>query len=175
MTVGEFKKDIIKQEIEILQQKVNHFDNLRFRAKQMSITLWLATLGFGLSQNIDWIVLLGIFVPIPFWYLESFYHAYQEGFNGRFWAICIFIRDGRYKVTGEKDVDLATCFSDESFGEFPIPDYYGNKTLEISKRRKNVSQPRNFFKRKMVIFYLPLSVIALIIAVLMFAGIITKS
>ena len=175
MTLGDFKKEILKQEIEILQQKINHFDVLRYRSRQMAIALWLATIGFGLSQYQNWIVILAILVPIPFWYIESIYHANQEGFIGRFWAIGIFIRDGKFDVQGKGDVELATCFSDQNFGGFPVADYYGNKTIEQENQKKRVSIRRNFFKLKMVIFYLPLSVIALITAVLMFSGILTKA
>jgi hypothetical protein len=52
-TMIDFKIDILKQEIEIISEKVNHFDNLRHQTKQMAITLWLAAVGVGIAENID--------------------------------------------------------------------------------------------------------------------------
>ncbi len=60
MNQEDFKAEILKQEIDIVQHKINHFDNLRHRTKQMAITLWLAAVGFGISKNAEWIVALGI-------------------------------------------------------------------------------------------------------------------
>ena len=49
MDKGDFKADILKQEIDLLVRKVNHFDDLRYRTKRMAATLWIAAVGAALT------------------------------------------------------------------------------------------------------------------------------
>jgi hypothetical protein len=166
-TVSDLKVDLLKHEIQILSQKINHFDNLRHRTKQMALTLSVAILGVGLKfgvtdVNLRWILLIAIFVPVSFWLLESFYHAYQEGYIKRFWAITIFIRDGKYKVRGEKLVSLTEWINDDSFQSFPMPDYYAFRTISQKEHEESTSVPRNFLKPKMVVFYAPITCMGLL-------------
>ena len=163
MTIRDLKVEILKQEIEILNQKINHFDDLRHRTKQMALTSWLAAVGVGLSARLHAILFLAAFVPLPFWVIESFYHAYQEGWNARFWSIRKFIQTGRYTVQDNEQVRLEECLSSEDFGAFPVPDYYARNTLSREAHRRKTSKLRNFAKRKMVLFYLPLVAIAVVL------------
>ena len=144
------KPDILMQELELVMNKVNHFDNLRNRTRQMALVLWVAVFGTGLTLNSVALLVLGIFVPGPLWYIEATYHAYQEGYATRFWAIQRFL-------TGRR--------SEEN--PFPIPDYYGNRG-SISKKRhdKLTSILRNAFKRHMLVFYCPLLVVSFVFAIL---------
>lgn len=163
MTVREFKIEIIKQEIDLVNQKINHFDNLRHGTKQMAITLWLAAMGVGLTAKIEAVILLAAFVPLPFWFFEAIYHAYQEGFASRFWAIRNFIRTGQFMSPDGIKVDLTENSDSIDFGAFPVPDYYGNLTLAPEAHKKRTNVLRNFLKIKMVLFYLPLCVAALLL------------
>lgn len=167
MSLTSFKIEILKQEIEIVAKGITHFDNLRHKTKQLVITLWVASLGFGLSQEVKWIVVLSLLVPLPFWYLEAIYHANQEGWICRFWAIRTFLREGKYAVAGKNVVRLKSCITADNFGDFPIPDYGGDKTLEQAVFLKETSIIRNFFKPKMTIFYLPLSLISFLTALML--------
>ncbi len=154
-SLNEYRLELLKQEIDLINQKINHFDILRNRTKQMAITLWIAAVGFSLTKNEHLILNLSIIIPIPFWIQESYYHAYQEGFISRFWAITEFLRDGRYLVKDNEEAFLSKHFENEE-GSFPIPDYYGNKTIKDEEFKKNDSALQNFKKAKMIIFYLPL-------------------
>ncbi len=161
--ISDFKREILKQEIQIVHEKINHFDSLRHRTKQMAITLWIAAFGFGVSQDTPWVIALSIVIPLPFWYIESIYHANQEGFIGRFWAIRQFIRDGEFEVGGKRPpVTLADCMRDENFGEFPVPDYFPNKTFSEEELRRRISVKNNFLKTKMFIFYAPPILVAIV-------------
>lgn len=55
----------------------------------MAITLWLAATGVGISSHSEFILLIAVFVPFPFWIFESVYHRYQEGYSARLRAIGI--------------------------------------------------------------------------------------
>ncbi|ODS34974.1 MAG: hypothetical protein A7316_10925 [Candidatus Altiarchaeales archaeon WOR_SM1_86-2] len=164
MDIKELKIDILKQEIEIVQQKINHFDDLRHRTKQMAVTLWLAAVGVGLTINLQLLLIIAAFVPFPFWVFESVYHKYQEGWSARSTAIQSFIRTGKYKVRGVKDVSLEECLNSPDFGEFPVPDHYAKNTLSKKDHRKRTNVLCNFVKIKKVIFYFPLVIIALLLA-----------
>lgn len=162
MEIRDFKLDILKQELDIVVNVSNHFDDLKHRTKQMAITLWVAAVGFGLSQNPSLILFLAAFIPFPFWILDSFYSAHQIKFLERFWAIDVFIRDGKYNLQNRSIVSLADCLKDDSFGEFPVPDYYGTKTIEENILEKETSIFRSFIEWKLVLFYLPQVVVALL-------------
>jgi hypothetical protein len=107
---------------------------------------------------------LAAFIPFPFWILESFYSAYQQGFDERLWAIREFIRNGKYNLQNKAIVNLKDCFKDDGFGEFPVPDYYGNKTIDEKTLKRVTSIPRNFIEWKLALFYLPLTAVALLAA-----------
>lgn len=164
-SLNEYKLETLKQEIDFLSKKVNHFDVLRQRTKQMAITLWLAAVGFALAQDQQYILFISIFVPLPFWVQDSYYHTYQTGFDYRFWAIREFIRDGRYLVEGKNLVLLSEYFDEDKLGKFPIPDYYGNATIQIDVWKNNDSALRKFFKLKTVMFYFPLVLCSTFLAI----------
>ena len=160
-SIRDLKIELLKQEIELNNQKVNHFDNLRYHMKQMAITLWLAAIGVAITQELRIILWLSAFIPLPFWLFESYYHGYQECFSARLVAILKFIQTGKYEVPNETEAVLEDCLKDPKFGSFPVPDYYGEKTLSKQDRRKMISVFRNMFKVKMMLFYLPLIFVAL--------------
>ena len=159
----ELKIDILKQEIELVYHKINHFDDLRHRTKQMAITLWLAATGVGISSQSESVLFLAMFVPIPFWIFESVYHKYQEGYSARLKAIENFIQTGIF-IIGDEKITLEKCIDTRDFGAFPIPDYYAKNTISKEEHKKRTSLYRNFIKVKMLIFYVPLVIIALVLA-----------
>ena len=69
-TMKELRLDVLKQEIELVQAKINHFDDLRHRTKQLAVTLWAASIGVG-ATNIDVVLFLAAFIPLPFWFMDS--------------------------------------------------------------------------------------------------------
>ena len=158
----EFKADILKQEIDLLDRRVQHLDDLRHRTKQMAATLWIAAVGTALTLASKPLLWLALFVPVPFWYFDAQYNAYQEGFWRRWWAIRRFIRDGTYTVpAGQPRLD--DLLSDSTQCVFPVPDYYGEKTFEEAVHNEHVSLRRNAFTPKMRIFYGGLVVVSLVL------------
>ncbi len=164
MDAKEFRAELLKQEIDLVFQKINHFDGLRYRTKQMAVALWVAIIGVGLAGKIPPSFdfgLLAIFaslVVFPFWHLDARFHAYQEGFNIRRRAIEAFL-NCRPILEGE----TYSVITDES--QFPIPDIYGNHTpwlKDLHRRRTNVW--RNAFTKRMLVFYLPLIFVPFLLA-----------
>jgi hypothetical protein len=166
MEIRDFKLDILKQEINNEVNIIGHFDDLIHRTKQMAITLWVAAVGFGLSQNPSWVLYLAAFIPFPFWLLDTFYSSYQQGFLERFWAINVFIREGKYNIENQTVVNLADCLKDNGFGEFPVPDYSAIKTVGRKILDREKSMIRHFIDWRMALFYLPQVIAALLFALL---------
>ncbi len=128
----------------------------------MAATLWLAAVGTALTLSAKPLLWLALFIPVPFWYFDAQYHAYQERFGQRWRAVREFIREGTFKVpAGEASLD--DFFSDHAQCVFPVPDYYGEKTFDFGKPKKpnkTTEQPkerasliRNAFTKKMLFFY----------------------
>jgi hypothetical protein len=161
----DFKADILKQEIDLLARKIDHFDDLRHRTKQMAATLWLAAVGTALTLPSKPLLWLALFIPTPFWYYDAQYNAYQAGFWQRWWAIRQFIRDGTFKVPAGL-ARLDDLFSNCSQCVFPVPDFYGNKTFDEADLKKKTSLIRNAFTKKMLLFYGAFAVAAVVLIVL---------
>jgi len=162
-----FKADILKQEIDLLAKKVDHFDDLRYRTKQMAATLWLAAVGTALTLPSQPLLWLALFIPVPFWYYDAQYNAYQAGFWKRWWAVRTFIRDGTFRVPAGV-ARLDDLFSNSSECVFPIPDYYGNMTFDEADLKKQTSLIRNAFTKKMLLFY-GVFVVASIVLIVFFS------
>lgn len=139
-------ENLILKEMELVSQKINHFDTLRHNTKQLTITLWLATVGVGFSIISPHLIVLATLIPIPFWYFDATYHAYQEGFNARLRAIQNYLRGEPF----------------EHSQNFPIPDFYGIFTIEKSKHKAMTSVHKNFWKPKLLLFYGSLIVFSLL-------------
>jgi len=151
-----FKLDILKQELDVLVGRIDHFDDLRHRTKQLSVTLWLAAVGTALARPASRPLLwLAPFIPLPFWYFDAQYHAYQERFALRWRAIREFIREEHFDLPSGKAA-LDEFFVPSSKSAFPIPDYYADKTFDFEKDDKlryRISLRRNAFTKKMLWFY----------------------
>lgn len=155
------RAEVLKQEIELVFQKIQHFDDLRQRTKNLTLTLWLGAVGAGLAFELPFLLFLSTFVPLPFWYFEANYHAYQEGFASRLNCIEVYLRKGKWLLSRRKGGPKSiTPTADKPF---PIPDYWGNETLDKVEHRYETSRWRNFIKRKTLIFFLGLSASSLLI------------
>ena len=159
MKIGEFKIELIKQEMEILDSKINHFDNLRWKSRQIALALWVAAIGFGLKEDKQLLYLIAVFLPFPFWIFDSFYRLYYRGFFLRFKAIRDFLREGKYLVKGINEAKLEDLLNGKD-SEFPIPDHWPSRTVSKEILRDQTKFINNFLNYKQLIFYLPLILIA---------------
>ena len=162
----EFKIEVLKQEVELLVQRIRGFDDLRHRTKQMAATFWLAVIGAGLTIPSEPLLWLSLVVSMPFWFLDGSYNAYQCGFNRRFWAICHFVRDEKFADPEGNETSLEDCLAKDGFAIFPAPDYYGNKTFDKKRHSDQTNILRNAFTMKMLAFYASLLLGGVVILVL---------
>ncbi|MFW9929228.1 MAG: hypothetical protein ACFFD1_07545 [Candidatus Thorarchaeota archaeon] len=160
MEISELKVEILKQELENLDSKINHFDNLRWKSKQIALALWVATIGFGLKEHITYLCLIAMFLPLPFWIFDTFYRLYYRGFFLRFKAIRDFLREETFLVKGIKEAKLNDLLNGKDC-DFPIPDHWPSRTVSEETLKSETRFITNFINFKQLIFYLPLVLIAL--------------
>ncbi len=160
----EFRIDLLKKEIDMINQKVNHFDNLRQKTKQMGILLWTATIGYGLKENIQVLFYISALLPLPFWLMETSFRRYYRGFYARFRAIAEFIRNGNYNLKGT-EVTLAQFLSEDENSDFPIFDYWGIETIPSEKHRKETGFLNSFIDRNLLLVYGPMMLISIVLII----------
>ncbi|MEO1263938.1 MAG: hypothetical protein AAFZ15_34350 [Bacteroidota bacterium] len=167
MDYSTFRFELLKKEIDLLNQKINHFDNLRMKTKQMSLILWTAVIGFGLKENVnESIFFLASSIPIPFWIMETRYKTYYKGFYLRIRVIRDFISKGEYLVGNSKlRAELDQFLSNRNHSNFPVFDYWGVNSVSSDIHAKDVNFWKNFFSGTNLWIYLPMTVSGFIIGV----------
>ena len=158
--IEELGPEILKQEIDLISQKVNHFDDLRHRTKQLAISLWLAAVGAGLTFGAPILVGIAVVVPLPFWWFDATYHGYQEGFATRLRVIADFLRTGKWEPP---KCPKKPILRRNGGPVFPIPDYYGERSVSARDHSRETSVIRNAVKLKALFFYGSLVVLAYIL------------
>ena len=63
MDIATFRIQMLDKEIDLIREKINHFDNLRWKRRQMAFVLWTATLGFGIKEETLGYFFLAAFLP----------------------------------------------------------------------------------------------------------------
>lgn len=73
----EFQKTLFEKGVEQIQVQILHLDNILFKIKASSITVWVALIGWGVTTGTVRIIPLGIVVIIGFWLLEAMFKGAQ--------------------------------------------------------------------------------------------------
>ena len=158
---GRFRFEMLKAEIDLVNGKIKHFDNLRLRTRQMAIVLWTATLGFGVKEDLALLVGVAALVPLPFWSIETNYIRYYRGMYARLRAIRDFLRDGRYEVQGETVATLEQFLGPTERPVFPVFDYWAIETIAQEEHRRRTKFARVFLSRMNLLIYVPMSLSAI--------------
>ena len=127
--------DLIKLEIELLERRIVQLEDLQYRLRQFSITLWLATLGFGLgvttqSTNI-FLLAASSLIPALFMYQDAWHASAAQFHRSRINAIIQFLnsKDSRLKERIEEILDTIGFPI-----MFPIMDLTGHLTIGNDKQ-----------------------------------------
>ena len=121
-----FQLDLLRDEIEEIQNKIAAYDDLSFKIKGWALTLWIAALGFAINQKSPLLALLSVPVLFAFWFLDAHFKAYQQRSMARMGYIERFINDS---VEGPV-CNMAEAFDKRTFGSFIIPDPIGRQTCK---------------------------------------------
>ncbi len=83
----DFRSNLILKEIEIIQNKIDNFDEHSLIIKGWAITLWSAIWLWAINQwienpnnSIEWIIIIGVVAVIFFWLFDSLFKFYQRAF-----------------------------------------------------------------------------------------------
>ncbi len=176
MNVNELRVDILKKEIDVISQKINHFDDLRLKTRQMCIAVWVAVVGFGLKDsNLPhsvFLFFLASLIPLPFWYIESTYRRRYKGWSERFKAIRKFIRDGEFELPGGKIVKYIDFIDSKNTNtNFPLFDYWAQETIDKKIRKEKTALLRSLLNPKIFWIYFSMVMIAGVLSVFKLQGI----
>lgn len=141
------KIEITRDEVKLLSDKVNHLDNLRFRARQMAALLTLGIVSIGASREIYWLFIVAAITPLPFWITEAYYRSYQQICICRLKEIEAFLQIVLQKQPSK---------GKESF-DIIIPDAFG-----VSSNQKKIGFHLSFFRTTMILFYVSLMTIGIV-------------
>ena len=163
-----FKLQLLRDEIAEIQSKISTYDDLSFKIKGWSITLWIGILGFSINQESPVFPLAAIPILFAFWILDMYFKSYQQRSMVRMGYIEDFInRRGNHEGKG-----LEEAFRERSFGSFTTYDPIGRQTRKIDtafKERfeRKTNYKRCFWIRNVRVLYLFLIGFSLIASIVM--------
>ena len=76
----EFQTRMFEKGAESIQNHIGRIDEILFKIKASSVTVWLALIGWGLTQNIPVMFPLGLISILGFWLLEGYFRGIQSGY-----------------------------------------------------------------------------------------------
>lgn len=137
----DFKKELLKDEINVIHSKINTYNDLSFKIKGWAVTIWSGFIAYG-TQNKDYLVILASLPAlITFWTLDAYFKQYQRRSMFRMGRI------EKFFDSKQEDYSLKSAFEKEDFGSFPVPDPIGNRTKEIcADYRKIYLKKTNYWR-----------------------------
>ena len=101
-----FKLELLKKEIDVITSVIGRYDDILFRIKSWTITLWIAVVGWGLHNRSILVLLLAIFIPIIFCFIEVEFKRIQRQYIFRGNKLEKFFRNNEKlkKAFDEKDI-----------------------------------------------------------------------
>lgn len=64
-------KEFWKTEMQLIQGVFNKYDDMIFRSRNWFITLWLAIVGYALTQKVSQVMPFALLLPLVYWFLEG--------------------------------------------------------------------------------------------------------
>ena len=124
----EYQLELLSQEIEVIHSRIREYDEISFKVKGWSITLWIAIIGYSLREDGNlYVILISIPALILFWMIDAMFKSYQLQVRNRL---------GRIEEFLNSEQDFTSCglrqsFESEKIDDFPIHDPMGYKTRKI--------------------------------------------
>lgn len=67
----EQRLDLLKTEMGLIQQVFNKYDDMIFKSRNWFVTLWMATIGLGITARVNLVILFASGLAILYWFLEG--------------------------------------------------------------------------------------------------------
>ena len=159
----EYQLDVLKQEIEIIDNLNARYDEMTQSVKNWAILGWAAMLAY-IIKDINSRVLIGwtAMVPLVFWYLDAYLRKIQMRSNYRKRQIRKFLNDGR----------LHKSFETGRLESFQVLDVTGATHKHEDGYKRVASTARTFLFREAVIAYAPLIVASIVLHLAVMNGIV---
>ena len=74
----EFQTRMFEKGAESIQHHIGRIDAILFKIKASSVTIWVALIGWGLTQEIPAMYPSGFIAIVGFWLLEGFFRGIQS-------------------------------------------------------------------------------------------------
>jgi hypothetical protein len=140
-----FQLELLRDEIDEIQNKIAAYDDLSFKIKGWALTLWIGMLGYAINQRSPFLTLVLVPVLIAFWFLDAHFKSYQQRSMARMGHIERFINESIKGPVGS----LAEAFEKCSFGSFVVPDPIGRQTCKVDEGFKRHYKRKTSFRRNM--------------------------
>jgi hypothetical protein len=124
-----FKIALLQKEIDIITSIIGRYDDILFRIKGWTITLWIPVIGWGLYSEYRLIFLVALFIPILFCFIEVEFKKIQRQYIFRSNELGKFFRDSN---------KLRIAFDEKKIPENPgiyDPNAYAMGKLEEFKEK----------------------------------------
>lgn len=152
-TAFEYKLDILKKEIDHVQEAIRQMDDISKSIKNWTILVWGVGLGTAIAtQSLNNYVWLTAVFPLLFWFIDGVFHRVQRRLIHRFQLISEFLNN-------EKFVQL---FNQQTFGAFFLLDPIARK-CQGEEYERFVSLKNVLRMPILCVFYIGLALISLLV------------
>lgn len=154
-SVLDYQLDVLKLEIEVLNDSIIKIDDITKDVKQWAITLWTAAIGGALTTtDLRRYIAATAAIPLLFWFVDTWNRRIQRRMIWRNTQISKFLNDDR----------LPRSFQEGHFVEFALFDPK-SRSSGGTEYEKFVSWRRIILFRSLSILYLGMIIISLTLGV----------
>lgn len=139
----QFRLDWLKKEVDILEHKIELYDNLSLTLKNWTVVSWFALVSYAITNN-DWrVAAFSPLLPLLFMLTEASYKRFQIDFVLRTRRIMAFLNDPKESARWLRDNGTAFPIYDmlniygEAHKHDPLSQKWGG--LWVSIRKPSVS------------------------------------
>jgi hypothetical protein len=89
----EFQTRMFEKGADAIQHRIIRLDEILFKVKASSVTVWVALIGWGLTKEIPEMIPLGFISIIGFWLLEGYFRGIQSSYIQASASITSFVNN----------------------------------------------------------------------------------
>ncbi len=143
----QYQLDMLKIEVDVINQTIRQMDDISKSLKEWSITVWAGSVGGAIATDaLHPFMFATAIIPIVFWLSDAHHHVVQRKFIWRSLLIKDFLNDQR----------LAKSFEAGKLVDFSVMDP-ASRTCSSPQMAEFISWQKVIFFRTMSILYLGLA------------------
>jgi hypothetical protein len=126
MDLFAYQLDLVKQEMDMLQNSIREYDSILFTIKGWAITLFSGIILFAIDKQTPSLYLFCIVSVLAFWLIDAFYKSTQNFLISRYRRIEELLRSPEFEE----------IMRNRDFANFPVP-YFQDGWFNTSKPRRS--------------------------------------